>query len=381
METKQEILREHVGAYLKASPQEKHEILDSLEWILKMHRKAIIRALKREQMRDRRRARKRPGPKIIYTKDVTAACKEVWKIAGMICAERLYPMVAIYVSILQRDSMWLHSTEATQKLLAMSKATLKRKIATFFYAKAAGGRSTTKPSNLKELIPIRRGPWKNPQPGYGEIDTVVHCGSSLLGDMAYTVNYIDIATTWTEMAAQMNKGQERTKKSIIRIQQQLPFRLLGLDPDTGSEFINWHLKTWCDAQTIELTRSRPNHKNDNAHIEQKNYTGVRKFLGYSRIETEAAIELMNQLYAGPLRLYINFFQPSMKCVEKIRSGSRYLRKYDTPQTPYQRALTHPLIEQSVKDELSRVYATLNPKTLKQEIDRLITKIFNAARRR
>lgn len=265
----------------------------------------------------------------------------------------------------------------------MSEATMKRRIAKFIRIKAGGGRSMTKPSNLKELIPVRTGPWKNPEPGYGEIDTVVHCGSTLAGNMAYTVNFTDIATGWGESAAQINKGQIRTKESIERIEKRLPFPLKGLDPDTGSEFINWHLKEWCDTHQpqIDLSRSRPNHRNDNAHIEQKNYTGVRKFLGYSRIDTEEAVAVMNELYAGPLRLYRNFFQPSMKCMEKARVGSRYIRKYDYPQTPYQRVLSEDRIEQNIKDELSGVYATLNPKVLRNEIDRLIAKIFKIQRQR
>ena len=153
-----------------------------------------------------------------------------------------------------------------------------------------------------------------------------------------------------------------------------------MDPDTGSEFVNWHCKGWCDTEKIELTRSRPNHKNDNAHVEQKNYTVVRKVLGYTRIETDEAVVLMNQLYAGPWRLFVNFFQPTMKCVEKKRVGSKYIRKYDTPQTPYQRALTDPRISAEVKAELTVLKETLNPLVLRKEIDTLVRKIFNSARR-
>src|SRR3989338_5061690 len=361
MSTKKEVFREHLGEYLKASKKEKGKILDGLQMVTELHRKAVIRALKREQMRDRMKPKKKAGPHLFYTPDVTAALKEVWEISGELCAERLIGIMYDYVMILERDRMWHHSEEATKKLLMMSLGTLKDRIARFVHIQAGGGRSTTKPSNLKELIPIRTGPWENPEPGYGEIDTVVHCGSTLVGNMAYTVNFTDIATGWGESAAQINKGQERTKESIERIEKRLPFPLKGLDPDTGSQFVNWHLKGWCDAHTppIELSRSRPDHKNDNAHIEQKNYTGVRKFLGYSRIDTEEAVAVMNELYAGPLRLYLNFFQPSMKCVEKMRVGSRYIRKYDDPQTPYQRVLADERVDQNIKDELTRIYVTLN----------------------
>lgn len=381
--TKKEVFREHLPKYLKASRREKTEILNHLKAIVGMHRKAIIRTLKREQLRDRMKPKKKAGPRVVYTADVTAALKELWDISGELCAERLYGIMYDYVMILERDRMWRHSDEATKKLLAMSEATAKRRIAKFVRIKAGGGRSTTKPSDLKELIPVRTGPWDNPEPGFGEIDTVVHCGPTLAGNMAYTVNFTDITTGWLESAAQINKGQIRTKESIERIEKRLPFPLKGLDPDTGSEFINWHLKGWCDEHKpkIDLSRSRPNHRNDNAHIEQKNYTGVRKFLGYSRIDTEEAVEIMNELYAGPLRLYLNFFQPSMKCIEKIRIGSRYVRKYDDPQTPYQRVLADKRIAPKIKDELSKIYATLNPKVLRNEVDRLIAKIFKIQRLR
>src|SRR3989344_5119698 len=341
MATKKEVLLEHLERYLKASRQVKKEMLDHLVSTLKMHRKTIIRSLKREQNRDPWKEWGKAGRPLMYGADAVTALKEVWEISGELCAERLHSIIAQYLKILVRDNMWTHSDEATWKLQAMSIGTMKDRIAGFVRAKVGGGRSTTKPSNLKEIIPIRRGPWENPDPGYGEIDTVVHCGSTLSGNMAYTVNFVDIATFWSESSAQINKGQQRTKNSIIEIKKRLPFPLLGLDPDTGSEFINWVLKSWCDQEKVELTRSRPNHKNDNAHIEQRNFTNVRKLLGYSRIDTQEAVDLMNQLYSGPWRLYVNFFQPVMRCIEKKRIGSRYARKYDTPKTPYQRVRNDP----------------------------------------
>jgi len=381
MGIRKEVLREHLERYLQAPRAEKAKMLDGLVDILCMHRKAVIRALGREQRRDTKAQRRKPGRRAVYDGRVTVALKEIWGIAGNICAERLHSILPEYVRILQRDAMWRHENVTTGKLHAMSRGTMRRRIAGFQRIKAGGGRSTTKPSDLKELIAIRRGPWEKPQPGYGEIDTVVHCGPTLLGSMAYTVNFTDIATGWMEMAAQIDKGQERTLASIKTIKERLPFPLQGLDPDTGSEFINWHMKGWCDTERIELTRSRPNHKNDNAHIEQKNYAGVRKFLGYSRIDRDDAVQIMNKLYEGPLRLYLNFFQPSMQCVEKVRVGSKYVRKYNEPKTPYQRVLGRDDIDPAIKGELTRAYATLNPLVLRREIDTLIRRIFQLQRRR
>jgi hypothetical protein len=377
MNTTHQVLRENLGRYLKASKADKGKMLD--EWVpsLQMHRKAIIRFLKRRQMTDSRIAPKRRGRKEKYGPAVTAALKVVWEASSQLCGERLHAILSDYVGIFQRDSMWHHANDTTALLLAMSLATMKRRVGKFQSAQRVQRQSTTKASHLIIQIPVRTGPWDNPEPGFGEIDTVVHCGSTLAGDMAYTVNYTDIATTWWEGAAQMNKGAGRTVQSITGIKDRLPFPLQGLDPDNGSEFINWNLKEWCDNQTptIELTRSRPYKKNDNAHIEQKNGAITRQFIGYRRIDTPEQVELLNQLYAGSLRLYINFFQPSMKLQGKTRVGSRYKRSYDIPKSPYKRILELDSIDQDTKDQLTALYETLNPLKLKHEIDILIHKIF------
>lgn len=380
MSTKQELLRAALKRYLGADKQKKTKIIDELAANTHLHRKTVIRALKREQMRDPLKPAGKRGRKTRYGPAVTAALKELWEMSGMLCAERLKSAVPDYLAPLRRDGMWRHTQETTWLLRNMSEATIRRRLAGFKKARQPHGKSTTKPSQLKEIIPVRRGPWDNPAPGFGEIDTVVHCGSTLLGDMAYTVNYTDITTTWSECAAQLNKGQRRTLESIKAIRERLPWELKGLDPDTGSEFINGHCKAWCDAEGIELTRSRPNHKNDNAHVEQKNYTVVRKVLGYTRIDSKEAIVLMNKLYAGPWRLFVNFFQPTMKCIKKKRVGSKYVRKYDRPQTPYQRALQDPRVSAEVKARLTARQETLNPLVLRKEIDTLVRTIFNSARR-
>lgn len=381
MGTKQELFRSCLERYLTGTTKEKTRILDELAANTGMHRKAVIRALRREQCHDARLPQRRRGPKERYGPAITAALKELWEMSGELCAERLKPALPDYLHPLERDGDWCHHQETTALLQQMSLATMKRRIAGFRKARSPRGMSTTKPSHLKEMIPVRTGPWENPRPGFGEIDSVAHCGHTLLGDFAYTINYTDIATTWTECAAQLNKGQERTLKSIHAIRERLPWPLLGLDPDSGSEFVNWHCKAWCDAETIELTRSRPNHRNDNAHVEQKNYTVVRKALGYVRIEEDTAITLMNRLYAGPWRLFVNFFQPTMKCVQKERIGSKYRRRYDTPQTPYRRAMADDRILPAVKADLARLKNTLNPLALRREIDTLTDKILHLARRR
>jgi len=373
MATKQEIFKEKLEEYLVASKEERGVILDAVCTVTKAHRKAAIRRFRTLQMKDAGIQDKR-GRTATYTKAVDVALKEIWGIAHQICAERMHPQIAEYVSVLRRDT-WKHNADTTALLLTMSLATMKRRIGRF--EKIHGrrrGRGSTKPSNLKEIIPMRRGPWENPDPGFGEVDTVAHCGSTLVGDYAYTVQYTDVATTWTCLAAQWNKGEVATVKSIERTKHHLPFMLLGIDPDSGSEFINWNLKRWCDAKMVKMTRARPYMKNDHARIEQKNYTNVREFVGYVRIDNPKAVDAMNELY-DILENYINFFLPSMKCVEKIRIGSRYVRRYDKAQTAYQRVLAHPMISDEVKEKLKAKYATLNPRLLKQKSDRLLRTLY------
>lgn len=378
MATKTELLKGCLKRYLQAAKTEKTKILDELQAHTGMHRKALVRAFRRLQFRDARIPPKRRGRAETYGPDVTLGLRDVWDAASELCAERLQPILAEYVRILKRDRMWPHLSGTTQRLLAMSLATLKRRVAGFRTARRKARQATTRPDALHVLIPIRQGPWQHPAPGFGEVNTVVHCGQSLSGDVAYTVNYTDIATGWHEAAAQLNKGQEATLTGIQVIRARLPFPLRSLDPDSGSEFINWHLKGWCERQNIELSRSRPYHKNDNAHIEQKNGAIVRRFVGYRRIETPEQVALLNELYAGPLRLYVNFFQPSMQLISHERVGARYRRRYDQAQTPFQRVLARRDIPAQTKTQLTAVYETLNPLRLKAEVARLMRQIFNHA---
>ncbi|MDP3779539.1 MAG: integrase [bacterium] len=375
MATKQEIFKEKLGEYLAVrTKKEKGRILDAVCSVTGIHRKAAIRRFRTVQKRPRYWKGKR-GRKPIYGMRLISLIRELWEASGRICAERLHPIMGEYIRVLKRDDMWQYDEERTTLLLKMSLGTLKDRIEKFERIKKGGGRGSTKPSHLKEIIPIRRGPWQHPPPGMGEVDTVAHCGYTLSGDFCYTVQYTDVATIWMCLAAQWNKGEQETQQSIARIEAHLPFPLLGIDPDSGSEFINWHLKGWCDEHepAIVMTRTRPYMKNDHARIEQKNYTNVRHVVGYTRFDDPRHVVLLNELYAV-LEDYINFFIPSLKCVEKARIGSRRVRKYDIAQTAYQRVLTHPDIAQDVKERLQQKYATLNPVILKRTCDNIISKL-------
>jgi len=378
MATKNNIFGEYLEEYLKVDAEKKDMILNHVCFITKMHRKAAIRKFGQLQIKDPNLPERR-GRLIYYTSDVTTALKEAWESASELCAELLHPVVADHIRILVRDNAWHHSDEATGKLMAMSERTMKRRVSLFMKARRGKGLSSTSPSRLKEIIPIFTGPWADKPPGYGQVDTVVHCGSSLIGDMVYTVNYTDVCTLWDMPHAQWNKGQEATKKSLEKIRQDLPFDLKGIHPDTGSEFVNWHVKGWCDNLSIEMTRSRPSHKNDNAYVEQKNGHIIRRFLGYTRIDCKEAVPVMNEFYKV-LGLYLNHFIPSRKCIEKVRIGSKYKRKYDTAQTPYQRVLASPHVPEENKQKLRQEHEKLNPLVLKQRMEALRTKLFEVQKR-
>ncbi len=374
MATKQEIFKEKLRGYLAASKEEKGRILDSVCSMTGAHRKAAIRRFRTLQLRPSS-WRERRGRNTVYDHRTVAALREVWETANRICAERIHPVIPEYIRILTRDRMWTHDEPTTHLLCTASLGTVKNRIARFKRVKKGGGRGTTKPSGLKEVIPIRRGPWQNPPPGNGEVDTVAHCGDTISGDFCYAVQYTDIATVWTSLAAQWNKGEEATQRSIARIEKHLPSLLTGIDPDSGSEFINWHLKAWRDARGVTMTRTRPYMKNDHARIEQKNYTNIRHIVGYTRYGRPEQVAILNELY-DILEDYINFFIPSVVCVEKIRtSSSRTRRRYDTAMTAYQRVLNRNDIPEAIKENLRQKYATLNPKLLKQTCDRIMRKLF------
>jgi hypothetical protein len=289
-------------------------------------------------------------------------------------------MVTEYTKTLARDGLWKHSDRTTGKLLAMSLATIKIRIGKFLKARGKGrGFSLTSPSNLKHIIPVFMGPWNDELPGSGQIDTVAHCGSTLLGDFAYTLNYVDIPTLWDVMGAQWNKGQRATVENIKSIKSRLPFPLRKIHPDTGSEFINWLCKDYCDTNKIEMTRSRPNHKNDNAYVEERNGHVVRKYAGYARYDCQEAVEGLNNLYAV-LCPYLNHFITSRKCIEKKKVGSKYVKRYEkVPKTPYQRVLENEHISGEIKEKLRQEHAKLNPLIMKREIERLTSILDNIQR--
>lgn len=321
------------------------------------------------------RPRRRPGRKKYYGPAELAALKKIWAMMDFICGKRLQPMLSEVVPRLIAHKELRVSAAVKRKLLDMSAATIDRLLKPERQKHTLKGRATTKPGTLlKHQIPIRTfADWDQAQPGFLEMDLVGHDGGRAEGDYCFTLDVTDVATGWTELAAVPNKAEKWVFEALEALRRRLPFAVRGLDSDNGSEFINHHLARYCQEQHLTFTRSRPYQKNDTCYVEQKNWSVVRRFVGYARYDTPAALETLNALYRI-LRDYQNFFMPSMKLQEKTRDGARIQKRYDDAQTPYQRLLQSPQIAAGVKQRLTRYYQTLNPAALHRQIRALQKKL-------
>lgn len=374
MKTKKEIFSIELSKYLKACNEEKGKILDALERQTNMHRKSIIRALRREQLKKPGDIKKR-GRKEYYGTDVTAALKEIWICCGEVCGELLHGAIVDIVGILQKDKMWICGDETTGKLLAMSEITVRRRVRKFLKARRGNkGKSATNPSNIKERIPVFCGPWNDVPVGHGQIDTVVHCGSTLAGNMIYTVSYTDVASGWWRGRAQWNKGMEDTKNSLSIIKKELIIPWFHAHPDCGSEFLNRFVIEWAMKESMKFTRSRSYHKNDNAYVEQKNGHVVRREIGYRRLDCKEIIDVINELYIL-IAFHRNYFVPQRKLISKERHGAKYKKKYDKAKTPLKRVLADSSVSKAIKENLTQIYVILNPRVLTEEIVKLKLKLF------
>lgn len=380
MQTRHELTLEILPRYLKANKQGKTKILNEYCANTGYERKYAISKLREYQLTPNLEFKiigkhKRNREKV-YDIAVEETLHVIWDIYDNICAERLHPQLRTIVNKLIECKELEIDSDIEMKLKAVSLGTLKVLLKSIRVRETNRIGGTTKPGTLlKNQIPLRVGLWNEKKVGFSEIDLVAHCGDSLSGEFVFTLNTTDIKTGWFEAEAVLGKSQERVFKGIKNIRERLPFKLLGIDSDNGSEFINWIMVRYCDKENIVFTRSRPYQKNDGAHIEQKNWTTVRKNLGYSRIEKQEKADVVNELYRGPLSNYINFFLPSMKCIERKRVGSRIIKKYDKAKTPYQRVVESDDVPQNVKTDLNKRYAELNPVALRKEIDKLKRRIF------
>ncbi|MCJ7679348.1 MAG: transposase family protein [Candidatus Aminicenantes bacterium] len=269
-----------------------------------------------------------------------------------------------------------------EKLLSISPSTIDRALRTKKRALKRRLYGRTKPGTLlRHKIPVRTDTWDVKQPGFLEADLVSHCGGSGRGEFIHSLNLTDIFTGWVETSAVMGKGSVGITKSLKKISERLPFKVLGIDSDNGSEFINHHLWNYCEEQEIQFTRSRPYKKDDNAHIEQKNWTHVRKFMGWDRYDSPEALEAMKDLYHNELSLFMNLFQPSVKLIKTIRTGSKKKRVYDKPQTPLDRLLASGHLNKKRCDELKALRDNLDPFVLSETINKKLDGIWDLAQYR
>jgi hypothetical protein len=376
--SKRELLLAVSPRYVTATGATKQQLLDEFVATTGYHRKYAL-ALLNHPPRLRSRPIKRPREKR-YPPAVQRLLIHLWEIAGRICSKRLVPGLPTLVDALERHGELTLDASTQALLLALSAATADRLLAPARRAALPRGRTTTRPGSLlRHQIPIRTfADWDDAQPGFFEIDLVAHGGESSRGEYLHSLVLTDIRTQWTECVALINRGEQVVCTAIAHARTLLPVPVLGLDADNGGEFINHHLVRYCGGEEITFTRCRPYKKNDQCHIEQKNYSIVRQIVGYDRYEGAAAHAALMALYV-PLRLYTNYFQPSVRLASKQREGGKVTKRYDVGQTPYQRMLTASEVKESVKARLRDEYVTLNPAALRREIEAAQEALWRLAR--
>jgi hypothetical protein len=379
LKSKRELLEVVRPRYLKAGKDEKQKMLDEFTFATGYHRKYAIRVLKNQVQVQNHLKRKTKTYQPMYRGEVVQALEQIWEIYGQICSKRLQPILPEAIKVLERCKEIELSKDTKELLLKISSASIDRCLRPV-RCKSPHGLRTTKPGSLlKGLIPVQSfTAWDEERPGFMEIDLVAHCGSTTEGQYLNTLTCTDISTGWTDVTALAHRSQQIVSTAIHRMRQRLPFPLLGIDSDNGSEFINDLLYRYCLDEKVTFTRSRPYQKNDQAHVEQKNWSVVRHTVGYDRWETEQELALLESIYDN-LRLYINFFQPSFKLIAKERIGNRTLKRYDTAKTPYQRLLERKDISIESKARLMNLYLQLNPAELRRSIDLKTAKLWKISR--
>ncbi|MGH9168781.1 MAG: integrase [Acidimicrobiia bacterium] len=373
------VTRQMARRYHEGSKGEKGRVLDELCSLTGWTRRHARRALHEAGHGEGRPPKLRGPRQRIYGEEVLAPLRVVWATLDGLTGKRLAPFMAEAVQALERSGELHLDPEVRTKLLRVSAATIDRLLAPDRRGLQMKGSSGTKPGTLlKRQIPIRTfAQWDETRPGFCEVDLVAHDGGSPFGEFCQTLDLTCVNTGWTEMRALRNKAQRWCFEALLDIRGALPFPLLGLDSDNGGEFINNQLFAYCAEQEITFTRSRPYRKNDNCFVEEKNWSVVRRHVGYPRYDTPAELAVLAELYRH-LRLYVNFFQPQMRLVQKTRDGARVRRRYDRARTPYQRIIGSSEVSEEAKQELTRTLLGLNPAQLKRDIGRCQDRLLELA---
>jgi len=364
-QSKNEYLGRIKDRYRHAVRRGKARILDEFCEVCGHHRKHAIRLLRG----DGRRVKKKPGRKGRYGPAEIRVLEEIWLNADRPCSGRLVGMILLWLPFYEKRNGYLEE-EVKEKLLDAKARTLDRVLGPARRKHGSRGLSGTRPgSYLKNSIPIKISHADVDAPGFIQSDTVAHCGGSLEGDFAWSLTFTDIFSGWTENGATWNKGEHGVHELLKRIEDRLPFAVKGFHSDNGGEFINHHLHSYYRdrEEPVAMTRGRAGRKNDNPHVEQKNYTHVRLLLGYQRIEDPDLVQSINELYDAT-GLFNNFFCTNRKLIFKERRGSRYYKKYDQAATPCQRLLDSGLLTELQVIHLKGIQAHLNPYTLRELID-------------
>lgn len=374
--SKAEYLKKIKRRYKDASKNEKKLILDEFCHICSYNRKYAIRLLNNVLLTNKSYNLSKRGRKRKYSHPlILDVIREIWIKTNLPCSKRLVAILPLWLPYYEYEL----PEEVKRAILMISAATIDRLMSSIRSRYLKQGLATTKPGSiLKKQIPVKTNQWDETRPGFLESDTVAHCGTSVAGMFVYTLNCVDIATSWTELRAVWGKGEKGVLNAIEDIEKHLPFPLLGFDCDNGSEFLNWHLFKHLTGRKVpvQFTRSRPYRKNDNAHIEEKNWSQVRQYLGYQRFEKISLVEKINDLYLNEWNDYFNFFIPSVKLIDKHRQGSKIIKIYDKPKTPFQRILESNKVEIKTKKYLSQYFENLNPFDIQKRLFNKIKDIIN-----
>jgi hypothetical protein len=363
--------------YQKAKRSERSQLLTEMEQVSKLHRKHLIRLLNGESLE--RQKRQTPRNRT-YGLEVEEVILRVWESLDYICAERLTPTLVKTAAHLATFGVLVLTAEVESQLARISVATVERLLRKHRSRKARLPRPGPRRANqVTKGVPMKRIAWDIREAGHFEVDLVHHSGESSAGEYGHTLQLIDVATGWSERVMLLGRGYQAMREAFEQVSKRLPFAIKELHPDNGPEFFNWHLvRYWKEKVTgVQLSRSRPYHKNDNRNVEQKNDTLVRQYFGELRLETAEQIAAGNRLYER-MWLYYNLFQPVMHLSEKTVEGDKVRRKWDQAQTPYQRLLATGVLSQEQQERLNELYEQTNPLLLRKEIYTGLAALWDAA---